>query len=110
MEFLEKNPLYVVAVIAAVIWLGFFYFLMRLDKRISKLEKEYLLSHLFPFFPFVFGWFKWRVQPFYDKADQGSRDKANKQDCGVHIYLLNLSYRPKSNTERCPHNSCFEVS
>jgi hypothetical protein len=40
MEFLEKNPLYVVAIIATVIWLGFFYFLMRLDKRVSKLEKE----------------------------------------------------------------------
>lgn len=40
MEFLETNPLYVVAIIATVIWFGFFYFLLRLDKRISKLEKN----------------------------------------------------------------------
>jgi CcmD family protein len=40
MEFLEKNPLYVVAIIATVIWLGIFFFILRLDKRVSKLEKE----------------------------------------------------------------------
>lgn len=40
MEFLEKNSLYVVAIIATVIWIGIFFYVMRLDKRVSKLEKE----------------------------------------------------------------------
>jgi CcmD family protein len=39
MDFLQNHPLYVVGIIATVIWLGIFIFLMRLDKRVTKLEK-----------------------------------------------------------------------
>lgn len=39
MEFLQNHPLYVVGIIASVIWLGIFIFLMRLDRRVRKLEK-----------------------------------------------------------------------
>jgi CcmD family protein len=39
MEFLQNHPLYVVGIIATVIWLGIFVFLMRLDSRVRKLEK-----------------------------------------------------------------------
>ncbi len=39
MDFLQNNPLYVVAIIAAVIWAGIFVFLMRLSNKVSKLEK-----------------------------------------------------------------------
>ncbi len=38
MDTLQQQPLYVVAIIATVIWLGIFYFLMRLSKRVKKLE------------------------------------------------------------------------
>ncbi|MEO6939647.1 MAG: CcmD family protein [Candidatus Kapaibacterium sp.] len=38
MEFLESNPLYVVGIIASVIWLGLFTFLLGLDRRVRKLE------------------------------------------------------------------------
>ena len=40
MDFLQTHPLYVVAIIATVIWLGIFIFLLRLDRRVKKLEKE----------------------------------------------------------------------
>lgn len=39
MDTLQQQPLYVVAIIATVIWLGIFVFLMRLSKRVKKLEK-----------------------------------------------------------------------
>ncbi len=38
MDFLQNHPLYVVGIIASVIWLGIFTFLMRLDRRVRKLE------------------------------------------------------------------------
>jgi CcmD family protein len=40
MDFLQNHPLYVVGIIATVIWLGIFTFLFRLDRRVKKLEKE----------------------------------------------------------------------
>jgi len=40
MDFLQNHPLYVVGIIASVIWLGIFIFLLRLDRRVKKLEKE----------------------------------------------------------------------
>ena len=40
LDFLQTHPLYVVAIIATVIWLGIFIFLLRLDRRVKKLEKE----------------------------------------------------------------------
>ncbi len=39
MEYLEHNPLFVVAIIAVVIWLGFFVQMFRLEKRLRKLEQ-----------------------------------------------------------------------
>jgi len=40
MEFLEENPLYVVAIIAGIIWLGIFSFMLLMDRRVTRLEKE----------------------------------------------------------------------
>lgn len=39
MDYLQDHSLYVVAIIATVIWLGVFIFMMRMSNRISKLEK-----------------------------------------------------------------------
>ena len=39
MDFLQNNPLYVVGIISAVIWLGVFMFLMSLDRKVTRLEK-----------------------------------------------------------------------
>jgi CcmD family protein len=38
--FLSQNALYVVLVIVLIGWLGIFSYLIRLDKKISRLEKE----------------------------------------------------------------------
>lgn len=40
MEFLEKNSYYVVLIITLIIWIGIFTYLMGMDKRIKKLEKQ----------------------------------------------------------------------
>lgn len=40
MNFLEQNPLYVVGIISVIIWLGIFTFLMRMERRVKKLEHE----------------------------------------------------------------------
>ena len=40
MDFLEQNPLYVVGIISAVIWLGLWAFMFSLEKRVRKLEKK----------------------------------------------------------------------
>jgi CcmD family protein len=39
-DFLEKNAMYIVLLIALIIWIGLFFYIFRLDKRIKKLEKE----------------------------------------------------------------------
>jgi len=39
-EFLTQQPLYVVLTIVLICWLGIFSYLMRLDRKISKLEKH----------------------------------------------------------------------
>ncbi|MEI8134097.1 MAG: CcmD family protein [bacterium] len=39
MDFLQDHPLYVVGIIATVIWLGIFGFLYRLNNRVNKLKK-----------------------------------------------------------------------
>jgi len=39
-DFLEKNAMYIVLLIALIIWIGLFFYMFRLDKRIEKLEKE----------------------------------------------------------------------
>lgn len=39
MDYLQEHPFYVVAIIAAAIWVGIFVFMMMLSNRVSKLEK-----------------------------------------------------------------------
>jgi len=38
-EFFEQNSLYIVLLIALIGWVGIFFYLLRLDKKIGKLEK-----------------------------------------------------------------------
>jgi CcmD family protein len=38
-DFLSQNELYIVLIIVLICWLGLFLYLMRLDKKIKKLEK-----------------------------------------------------------------------
>jgi CcmD family protein len=40
MEFLEHHSLYVVAIIVAVVWAGIFFFMMGVDRRVRRIEKE----------------------------------------------------------------------
>lgn len=39
-EFLSRNELYVVLIIVLVCWSGLFFYLLRLDKKITNLEKS----------------------------------------------------------------------
>jgi CcmD family protein len=39
-QFLEQNSLYVVMGIVLIIWIGIFIELIRLDKKITKIEKN----------------------------------------------------------------------
>lgn len=39
-EFFEKNSLYLVLIIALIIWIGVFSYLYRLNNKIKKLETE----------------------------------------------------------------------
>lgn len=39
-DFLEKNAMYIVLLIALIIWLGLYFYIFRLDRKINKLEKE----------------------------------------------------------------------
>jgi CcmD family protein len=38
-DFLTENSIYVVLIIALVIWLGIAWYLVRLDKKVGALEK-----------------------------------------------------------------------
>ncbi|RCK77293.1 MAG: hypothetical protein IGBAC_1602 [Ignavibacteriae bacterium] len=40
MEFLQNNSLYIVLIITIICWLGIFIYLLNLDKKIKKLEKD----------------------------------------------------------------------
>ncbi len=40
MNFLEHNALYVVGIISAVIWLGLFFFMFGMERRVRKLENQ----------------------------------------------------------------------
>lgn len=40
MDFLAQHQLYIVLIIAVGIWLGVFFYLMRLDARLKKLEQD----------------------------------------------------------------------
>ena len=39
-EFLKDNSSYVVLGITLLLWIGFFSYMMKLDKKVSKLEQE----------------------------------------------------------------------
>ncbi|MCK6604795.1 MAG: CcmD family protein [Ignavibacteriaceae bacterium] len=39
-DFLSNNSLYIVMIIVLITWTGIFTFLMGLDKRLKKLQKE----------------------------------------------------------------------
>jgi len=39
-EFLAQHQLYIVLIIAVGIWLGLFFYLLRLDARLKKLEHD----------------------------------------------------------------------
>jgi CcmD family protein len=39
-DFLEKNALYIVLLIALIIWIGLFFYIFRMDKKLKKLEKN----------------------------------------------------------------------
>lgn len=38
-DFLSQNELYIVLIIALTCWMGLFLYLLRLEKKITKLEK-----------------------------------------------------------------------
>lgn len=40
MEFLSNNALYIVLIIALIVWAGIFGYLFSLDKRLDAIEKE----------------------------------------------------------------------
>lgn len=40
MDFIEQNSYYVVLIITLVIWTGIFLYMLSIDKKIKKLEKE----------------------------------------------------------------------
>jgi len=40
MDFLSQNSNYVVLVAVLIIWIGIFFYLKGIDKKINKLEKE----------------------------------------------------------------------
>lgn len=44
MEFLIDNSIYLVFLITLIIWLGISYFLIRIDLKLRKLEKEFVLT------------------------------------------------------------------
>jgi CcmD family protein len=39
-EFLSQNQLYVVLIVTLLVWLGIVVYLVRLDKKIGKLEQQ----------------------------------------------------------------------
>lgn len=41
MEFLQNNSLYIVLIITVVCWIGIFFYLLNIDKKISKLEEKF---------------------------------------------------------------------
>lgn len=41
-QFLSKNAIYIVMIIVLIVWTGIFLYMLSLDKRIKKVEKEML--------------------------------------------------------------------
>jgi CcmD family protein len=39
-KFLEQNSMYVVLIILLVIWIGIYFYIHNIDKRLRKLEQE----------------------------------------------------------------------
>ena len=39
-DFLQKNAIYIVMIIVLIVWIGIFFYLNNLDKRIKIVEKE----------------------------------------------------------------------
>jgi CcmD family protein len=39
-EFLNQNQMYIVLVITMLIWTGIVWYLVRLDKKVGKIEKQ----------------------------------------------------------------------
>jgi len=40
MNFIEQNSYYVVLIITLIIWTGIFLYMLSIDKKLKKLEKE----------------------------------------------------------------------
>ncbi|MEK9138452.1 MAG: CcmD family protein [Bacteroidota bacterium] len=40
MEYLSQNPLFIVLLIALVVWFGIYMYLFRIDGKLKKLEKQ----------------------------------------------------------------------
>jgi len=40
MNFIEQNSYYVVLIITLIIWIGIFLYMLSIDKKLKKLEKE----------------------------------------------------------------------
>lgn len=40
MDFIEQNSYYVVLIITLIIWTGIFLYMLSIDKKLKKLEKE----------------------------------------------------------------------
>lgn len=38
-DFLEQNSMYVVLIIALIIWIGIFFYLFKIDRNLKKLER-----------------------------------------------------------------------
>jgi len=41
-QFLSQNAIYVVMIIVLIVWAGIFFYMLSLDKRIKKVEKDML--------------------------------------------------------------------
>jgi len=40
LDYLSQNSLYIVLIITLIIWLGIFCYLMRMESRVKKLERD----------------------------------------------------------------------
>ena len=40
-QFLQDNAIYIVMIIVLIVWTGIFLYMLSLDKRIKKVEKEF---------------------------------------------------------------------
>jgi len=41
-QFLSQNAIYIVMIIVLIVWAGIFFYMLSLDKKIKKIEKEIL--------------------------------------------------------------------